>query len=101
MRTLKFWRRFSYIGPVATALSVASFTMPAAWAQDCNWYARKALEQQKQNADRKCGFRGPEWHLDLSAHMSWCRGVAPREWQRQAQLREQELTKCAATPVRR
>jgi hypothetical protein len=80
-------------GGLAALASLAILVSPAV-AQDCNWYARKALEQQKENADRKCGFRGPEWHVDLSAHMSWCRNTAPREWQRQAQLRDQQLAKC-------
>ena len=66
----------------------------SASAQDCSWYARKALEQQKRNTEERCGLKGPEWNLDVSAHLAWCRGVSPQEWQRQAQLRDQLLSKC-------
>jgi hypothetical protein len=77
------------------AVLAAGALAPAAEAQDCSWYARKALEQQKVNADRKCGFRGPEWNRDLNAHMIWCKDVAPQVWRKQAQLRDQQLAKCS------
>lgn len=73
---------------------VFGLTAGAAQAQDCSWYARKALEQQKRNAELKCGLQGPEWTRDLAAHLAWCKGVAPLDWQKQAQLRDQLLTKC-------
>lgn len=61
----------------------------------CDWYARTSLEQQKLNIDRKCGFTGPEWNSDRTRHLQWCSGVAPDQWKRSAQLREQALaTKC-------
>lgn len=85
----------------AAALLGGTALVRPADAQDCNWYARKALEQQKQNAERKCGFRGPEWNVDLNAHLGWCRGVAPQEWQKQAQLRDRQLARCPAPPARR
>jgi hypothetical protein len=54
-----------------------------------------ALKQQQENEQRKCGFTGPEWRFDLTAHMEWCRGVAPDVWKKQAQLRNQQLEDCA------
>jgi hypothetical protein len=69
---------------------------PDASAQaNCDWYAKTALKQQQENEQRKCGFQGPEWSLDLSAHLNWCRGVAPDMWKKQAQLRNQQLEACA------
>jgi hypothetical protein len=61
----------------------------------CDWYAKTALKQQQENEQRGCGLKGPEWSWDLSAHMNWCRGVAPDAWKKQAQLREQKLEVCA------
>ena len=69
---------------------------PMASAQaNCDWYAKTALKQQQENEQRKCGLKGPEWSSDLVAHMSWCRGVAPDAWKKQAQLRDQQLAACA------
>jgi hypothetical protein len=72
-----------WLGPKATAQA------------NCEWYAKMALKQQQENEQRKCGFTGPEWRFDLTAHMEWCRGVAPDVWKKQAQLRNQQLEDCA------
>ncbi len=75
---------------LATAASIASAQAT------CDWYANTALQQQKVNVDRKCGFKGESWSFDRTSHMHWCQSVGPDQWKRQAQLREQELNKCAA-----
>ena len=78
------------------ALLGTPWLAPGASAQaSCDWYAKTALKQQQENEQRKCGFKGPEWSLDLAAHMNWCRGVAPDMWKKQAQLRDQQLEACA------
>ena len=59
------------------------------------FYLRK-LEQQKLNIDRKCGLKGLSWSSDRQAHMAWCATVSPEEWKKQAQLRDQALSKCLA-----
>ena len=68
---------------------------PAQQLANCEVYGKKALEQQKTNAYRKCGFTGPAWSGDLKAHIAWCRDVHPQDWLKQMQLREQMLAKCA------
>ena len=88
-------------GAVFCALvgSVAGGTGLATTAQaqaTCDWYAKTALEQQKINVDRKCGFRGEAWSSDRTSHMTWCREVSPERWKQQAQQREQQLEKCLA-----
>ena len=81
------------VGVVAGAAAV----VPQAQAQaTCDWYAKTALEQQKVNVDRKCGFRGNAWSSDRASHMNWCREVPPDRWKQQAQQREQQLEKCVA-----
>ena len=86
---------------ICTALSGAAllgtlWLAPGASAQaNCDRYAKTALKQQQENEQRKCGFNGPEWSLDLTAHMNWCRGVAPDMWKKQAQQRDQQLAACA------
>ena len=84
---------------VALALTIAAVgneRVAHGQALTCDWYANTALQQQKTNADRKCGLKGESWSFDRAAHMEWCRGVGPSEWKRQAQFREQELAKCMA-----
>jgi hypothetical protein len=81
----------------AMLVSGVLVTNRAALAQqavNCDWYANTALQQQKMNVDRKCGFKGESWHFDRAAHMEWCRSASPEQWRRQAQFREQELSKC-------
>lgn len=68
--------------------------------QTCDWYANTALQQQKINVDRKCGFKGESWSFDRSSHMAWCQAVGPDQWKRQAQFRDQELAKCASSTRR-
>lgn len=69
---------------------------PAAAQATCDWYANTALQQQKLNVDRKCGFKGESWSFDRRQHMAWCQDVGPDQWKKQAQFRDQELVKCAA-----
>ena len=74
---------------------------PIAFAQgNCDWYANTALQQQKVNVDRKCGLKGESWSFDRSAHIAWCQGVSPDQWKRQAQFRDQQLSKCDSSPRR-
>ena len=76
------------------ALSAAAAAQEAA---TCDWYATTALQQQKTNIDRKCGFKGESWSFDRAAHIAWCQSVSPEHWKRQAQFRDQELAKCAGS----
>jgi hypothetical protein len=82
-----------------TAVLGVAALIPAALAQaqgNCEWYANLALQQQKVNLDRGCGFAGPAWSSNRSAHMSWCATVAPEVWKNQAKQRDQQLAKCTS-----
>lgn len=79
---------------LAAGILNAGHAVVAQQAINCDWYANTALQQQKLNVDRKCGFKGESWHFDRTAHMEWCRSASPDQWRRQAQFREQELAKC-------
>lgn len=88
------------IAAVTTAFGVA-VSAGGAGAQEivqatCDWYANTALQQQKSNVDRKCGFKGESWSFDRGSHMAWCQSVGPDQWRRQAQFRDQELARCTA-----
>lgn len=85
------------LAAVGIAAGFAGSAAGAAHAQaTCDWYSKTALEQQKLNIDRKCGLKGLSWSSDRQAHMAWCATVSPEEWKKQAQLRDQALSKCLA-----
>lgn len=89
------------IGRTLLSLSAAAAigcmsAAPALAQATCDWYAKTALEQHKVNLERKCGLKGLSWSSDRQAHMAWCATVAPDEWKKQAQLRDQALSKCLA-----
>ena len=91
-------RTTAAVAALAAALVIGLLaTSHTAFAQaNCDWYANTALQQQKLNVDRKCGFKGESWSFDRTAHVAWCQGVSPDQWKRQAQFRDQELAKCQA-----
>lgn len=80
----------------ATAVMVAwSGSLTGAMAADgCETYGRLALQQQKQNESMKCGYSGSEWSSDLKAHVGWCSGVSPQDWQDMLKKRTQKLEEC-------
>ena len=79
-------------------LAVAAIGMAsAAHAQaNCETYGRLAIQQQQENVQGKCGFSGPEWTIDLKAHVGWCGGVGPDQWKAELQKRQQQLDACKA-----
>ena len=81
---------------VGTGVMLASVTLTgAAHAQtNCDWYAKTALSQQKQNVDRKCGYSGDGWSSNFAVHRGWCNSVSPDRWRKAALEREQALQKC-------
>jgi hypothetical protein len=64
----------------------------------CQWYADTAAAQAAINAGHGCGFTGPRWTLDRSAHYRWCvLAEAPlATLESEAETRRALLTKCAA-----
>ena len=90
-------QRFAQRSAILIAsLCIAAANTGAHAQATCDWYAKTALDQQKVNVDRKCGFKGQAWSSDRASHMNWCRDVAPDRWKTQAQQREQQLEKCLA-----
>ena len=79
---------------VLTAAFGAAGLASMASADGCDTYGKRALTQQKENESNKCGLSGSEWSSDLKAHMSWCAGVSPQEWQSMLQKRKQALAEC-------
>ena len=78
------------VGLAALAGAVPSFAQA-----NCDTYGKLALRQMQDNEQKKCGFKGPEWSIDLKAHMDWCATVSPEQWKVELQKREQALQQCS------
>jgi len=94
MSIARRWAAVS-LGALVGAAAVAGNALAQAQS-NCEWYANLALQQQKINLDRACGFTGPAWSTNRAAHLSWCVSVAPEVWKEQAKQRDQMLAKCPA-----
>lgn len=91
--------RLPLVAGVTAALIAASMVLgtvvPAAAQSGCADYARLALQQARENEQRKCGFAGPDWSTDLKGHATWCAAVGPADWKAALQRRAQMLaTQC-------
>jgi len=64
----------------------------------CQWYADTATAQAATNAGHGCGFTGPRWTLDRSAHYRWCvLAEAPlATLENEVETRRALLAKCAS-----
>jgi hypothetical protein len=60
----------------------------------CQWYVQQSSRQQKENLDKNCGFRGPEWTTDAKLLIAYCETNAPEVWKGLAARREQMLAGC-------
>jgi hypothetical protein len=61
----------------------------------CERYAQTAVEQNRQNLERRCGFSGIRWQSNFRRHFEWCMAgsnarIAPRE----TEARERQLAQC-------
>lgn len=60
----------------------------------CQWYVQTSAKQQQENAQKACGFKGPEWTTDIKVHGDFCEKQAPEVWKSLAQKRQQSLDGC-------
>jgi hypothetical protein len=62
----------------------------------CETYAQEAVDQNKENVRRGCGFTGGSWHSDYDAHYRWCEGVTSEETDKASKERDDLLGKCGS-----
>ena len=60
----------------------------------CAVYAATAVNQNKENISRKCGFTGPRWDSNVANHESWCRVVNAALPKSEDTARTQDLERC-------
>ena len=63
---------------------------------NCNAYAGSAVNQNKENKQRGCGFSGPAWSADYNGHLNWCKSahVKMADLTREDNGRKQALQQC-------
>lgn len=79
---------------LATVMGLAATTSVVQAQTNCATYGNLALKQARESQQRKCGFKGPRWSTDLKAHVAWCGGVGPVDWQRELKKRASMLKQC-------
>lgn len=82
-------------GMAIAGLAVIAAAPSSALAQaNCEMYAKLALQQQRENVAKNCGFTGPDWNPDPKGHLSWCGSASPQQWQAALKRRKLALDKC-------
>ncbi len=80
------------IGFVVAAITLTASMAGTAHAQaNCAMYGKLAIQQQKENLQRNCGFSGVAWSTDLRGHIAWCAKVGPAQWKAELQRRASML----------
>jgi len=75
---------------------IAALTVSTASAQgrdDCDGYAREAVEQAHRNERQNCGFGGPRWSDNRQGHFAWCL-ISPRQAREENEARREQLQQC-------
>ena len=65
---------------------------------NCSAYAATAAAQNDQNVMQQCGFTGPRWSSDHSAHFKWCETVTMADLTAEDNARRSMLAQCAEKP---
>jgi len=60
----------------------------------CNRYADTAVNQNRQNIRRRCGFRGNRWSNNRAGHFNWCMRVSRRSANAETNGRVSQLRNC-------
>ena len=89
-------RRALIVAVVGGAALVAA-SSPALSAPPlfCDAYAMKAVQQQKVNLAKGCGFAGQRWMKKYGMHYAWCLGATPGAANGETWARAQMLQQCA------
>lgn len=85
------------LGGFGACLALAAALMaPSASAQgrdDCDSYAREAVDQAQRNERLNCGYEGPRWSGNRQGHFAWCL-ISPRQAREENEARGDLLQKC-------
>jgi hypothetical protein len=78
---------------IALTAALAVSHASAQGRDDCESYAREAVEQAQRNERQNCGYEGPRWSDNRQGHFAWCL-IAPRNARDENETRRDLLEKC-------
>jgi hypothetical protein len=78
---------------LALTLVLTVSTASAQGRDDCDGYAREAVEQAHRNERQNCGFDGPRWSDNRQGHFAWCL-ISPRQAREENEARREQLQQC-------
>lgn len=84
-------------GPLFTVVLLATplfLSTSVRAADNCKWYALTSAKQQKENEQKSCGFKGPQWSKNIKKHDRWCQGQPPQVWKSIIEKRQKALAGC-------
>jgi len=62
----------------------------------CEQYAKKSIQQNKDNLQWSCSIVGRRWHSSYDSHYRWCTKVPPRKAESELRAREERLKQCGS-----
>ncbi len=84
---------------LCATLGLLTFGATEARAMNCDRYAANAVQHQRTNLARRCGFRGQRWHTNFGGHKTWCVFTNGRVRQREHRHRVSKLASCKLTVI--
>ena len=69
--------------------------------QRCRRYADRAVNQNRTNLRRGCGFTGNRWSNNWNGHYNWCRRVSASTSRHEDQARVNALNRCQGSANQR
>ncbi len=62
----------------------------------CDQYAKSAVDHNRQNIRRGCGYTGDRWHSSYQQHFDWCMEVDRAAADSEAGVRADDLARCGS-----
>ena len=60
----------------------------------CDEYALRAIDMSNGNLEKRCGFRGQNWHVNYDRHFNFCMDNRGRDWRAVEDRRKVKLEQC-------
>lgn len=61
----------------------------------CSNYARRAVAQNQENQNRKCGYYGARWQSSYDNHYGWCLNADTTTADYETRARDEDVGRCA------
>jgi hypothetical protein len=89
------------VSPIKIAVAIlclfslsCSYSGASERTTECDYYARGAVKQHKQNLQSNCGFKGLRWSNNQAGHAKWCTTVRKTISDKEKSVRDKMLQAC-------